>query len=72
MREVRDCSGCNIAWLYKDAQVLGKEKYLNLVGEGNIVCGDGIGPVLETEDAAFIQRMNECPSKKVKGQTSNP
>ena len=54
---------CTIAWLYKDAHKFGLEKYKNLVGnEGyNVICPEG--PVLVTEDTAFIDRMDACPGK---------
>lgn len=57
---VADCSSCDIAWLYKDAEQFNKERYIQLVGQNNVIC-DGIGPVLETDHPGFIQQMNNCP-----------
>ena len=60
----KSCSTCDdIAWLYKDAHKFGLDKYKNLVGEGNVVCPEGIGSILETTDPDFITLMESCPCK---------
>ena len=59
---VRDCRGCGIAWLYKDAKMFGLDEYVNLVGNENVVCPIS-GPVLESTDQEFIDQMEACPSK---------
>eukprot|EP00095_Tigriopus_kingsejongensis_P000591 maker-scaffold95_size379157-snap-gene-0.24 protein:Tk00591 transcript:maker-scaffold95_size379157-snap-gene-0.24-mRNA-1 annotation:"hypothetical protein ASPNIDRAFT_182707" len=57
--KVQDC-GCNIAWLYKDAHRFDLGAYSNLIGANNVIC-EGVGPVLETTDEDFIQKMDSCP-----------
>ena len=54
MTEVRDCSECNIAWLYKDAQVLGKEKYIGCVACHGAGGEGGVGPALNNQSAVEI------------------
>ena len=59
----KSCSSCDIAWLYKDAHKFGLDNYKNLIGQGNVVCPEGIGSILETTDPDFITLMESCPCK---------
>ena len=59
---INSCDNCDIAWLYKDAQMFGFDKYKALVGGSNAIC-PGVGPILETDNVDFIALMNSCPCK---------
>ena len=59
----KSCSSCDSAWLYKDAHKFGLDTYKNLIGQGNVVCPEGIGSILETTDPDFITLMESCPCK---------
>ena len=59
---INSCDDCDIAWLYKDAQMFGFDKYKALVGGSNAIC-PGVGPILETDNVDFIALMNSCPCK---------
>ena len=60
---INSCEDCDIAWLYKDAQMFGFSNYRALVGGSNAICPN-VGPILETDNPDFIAQMESCPSKR--------
>ena len=59
---INSCEDCDIAWIYKDAQMFGFSNYKALVGSSNAICPN-VGPILETDNPDFIAQMESCPSK---------
>ena len=55
---------CSYAWVYKDAQNFGLERYKALLGN-NVYCRNE-GPILEGGSSELYAHFDECPSETPK------